>query len=263
MPSQPWTPALRPRLSQDSPAPPASHAHGSTPNPTSSPVSGPRPPLQPRGPPHPTRPPHSQKADTVTTRTSLPRTHDCVTNSPPPTASYTPLSTDTPTKPTATGRAGLDRLPPHNGPGPHPCRPAADPCTRTHRPPYGRPPRSDPDAAAALYQLGRLLAYLPLRSPKDEFWTVLGEHLGRAPDFLRTTLRALHTDIYSTTDRELADVDDLAHLLRYLPATPATAHALRGGTSFATDDIALLWLTSATTAAWTLWLHLNPDHLPH
>ncbi len=38
--------------------------------------------------------------------------------------------------------------------------------------------RSDPDAAAALYQLGRLLAYLPLRSPKDEFWTVLGEHLG-------------------------------------------------------------------------------------
>ncbi|MCZ4581704.1 helix-turn-helix transcriptional regulator [Gordonia amicalis] len=120
--------------------------------------------------------------------------------------------------------------------------------------------RSDPDAAAALYH-GRLLTYLPLRAPKDEFWTVLGESLGRAPDFLRTALRALHTDIYDTTDGELADVDDLAHLLRHLPATPATAHALRGGTSFATDDIALLWLTSTTTAAWTLWLHLNPDHL--
>lgn len=50
-----------------------------------------------------------------------------------------------------------------------------------------------------LYQLGRLLGYLPLRSPKDEFWTVLGEHLDRAPDFPRTTLRALHTEIYATT----------------------------------------------------------------
>ncbi|MAU80686.1 helix-turn-helix domain-containing protein [Gordonia sp. Z-3] len=122
--------------------------------------------------------------------------------------------------------------------------------------------RSDPDAAAALYQLGRLLTYLPLRSPKDEFWTILGEHLGRAPDFLRTRLRTLHTDIYDLTDHELTAVDDLAHLLRHLPATPATAHALRGGHWFATDDIALLWLTTTTTAAWTLWLHTNPDHLP-
>ena len=85
---------------------PASHAHGSTPNPTSSPASEPRPPLQPKDPPRPTRPPYPQKADTVTTRTSLPKTLDCATNSPPRTASYTPRGPGTLTRPAAVCATG-------------------------------------------------------------------------------------------------------------------------------------------------------------
>jgi transcriptional regulator with XRE-family HTH domain len=127
--------------------------------------------------------------------------------------------------------------------------------------------RSSPEAIRSFFLIGQLLDYLPLREPRDKFWSVLDDGLGAGASAmtLRRQLASLHDRLFvdDTASDPMPWIAELTTpILTYLPPTDALADAMLGGGHFRNCHIAARWLDSLATATWDLWLYTNPDALP-